>query len=186
MKKHFERAMRMLGAVAIAAALGATAHADVTDFAPGGFALTETAHIAAPRDKVYAALIEPSHWWSSAHSFSGKAANFTFDARAGGCWCETLPNGGSVDFMTVVYAAPGDTLRLKGAIGPFQAFAVDGVMTWTLKDSGQGTDLTLTYLIGGYMNGGFESISKVADGVLAAQVLRLQHFVETGSPDPKS
>ncbi|MGD0864958.1 MAG: SRPBCC domain-containing protein, partial [Rhizomicrobium sp.] len=143
MKKQFERAARRLGAVAFAAALGTTAQAAVTDIAPGGFALTETAHIAAPRHKVYAALIEPSHWWSSAHSFSGNAANFTFDARAGGCWCETLPNGGSVDFMTVVYAAPGDTLRLKGAIGPFQAFAVDGVMTWTLKDSGQGTDLTL-------------------------------------------
>jgi uncharacterized protein YndB with AHSA1/START domain len=180
MKTHF---VSMLSTLAFAAILGTTAQAAVTDSAPGGFALTETAHIAAPRDKVYAALIQPAHWWSSNHSFSGNAANFTLDARAGGCWCETLPNGGSAQHLTVVYVTPGETLRLRGALGPFQSFAVDGVMTWTLTDSSQGTGLTLTYLIGGYMKGGFDNIAKGADGVLAGQVNRLQHFVETGSPD---
>jgi uncharacterized protein YndB with AHSA1/START domain len=180
------RSGSMLGALAFAATLGTTAHAAVSDLAPGGFALAETVHIAAPRDKVYAALIEPARWWSSNHSFSGNAANFTLDARAGGCWCETLPNGGSAQHLIVVYVAPGETLRLRGAIGPFQSFAVESVMTWTLKDSGQGTDLTLTYLVGGYMKGGFENISKVADGVFAEQASRLQHFVETGSPDAHS
>jgi uncharacterized protein YndB with AHSA1/START domain len=183
MDRHPVKSTRIVGALAFAAMLGTTAHAAVTDSAPGGFALTETAHIAAPRDTVYAALIEPSHWWSSSHSFSGNAANFTLNARAGGCWCETLPNGGSAEHLIVVFAAPGETLRLRGALGPFQSFAVDGVMTWTLKDSGKGTDLTLTYLIGGYMKGGFDNIAKGADGVLAEQVSRLQHFVETGSPD---
>jgi len=180
------RSGSMLSALAFAATLGTTAHAAVSDLAPGGFALAETVHIAAPRDKVYAALIEPARWWSSNHSFSGNAANFTLDARAGGCWCETLPNGGSAQHLIVVYVAPGETLRLRGAIGPFQSFAVESVMTWTLKDSGQGTDLTLTYLVGGYMKGGFENISKVADGVFAEQASRLQHFVETGSPDAHS
>jgi uncharacterized protein YndB with AHSA1/START domain len=180
------RSGSMLGALAFAATLGTTAQAAVSDLAPGGFALAETVHIAAPRDKVYAALIEPARWWSSNHSFSGNAANFTLDARAGGCWCETLPNGGSAQHLIVVYVAPGETLRLRGAIGPFQSFAVESVMTWTLKDSGQGTDLTLTYLVGGYMKGGFENISKVADGVFAEQASRLQHFVETGSPDAHS
>ena len=183
---HFRQSSRTLAFLAISALLATTVQAAVTDSAPEGFALTETAHIAAPRDKVYAALIEPSHWWSSAHSFSGNAANLTFDARAGGCWCETLPGGGSAEHLIAVYVVPGKTLRLKGALGPFQSFAVDGVMTWTLKDSGQGTDLTLTYLIGGYMKGGFENISKAADGVLAEQVSRLQNFVETGSPDKHS
>lgn len=167
----------------LTAMLGSRAQAAVTDIAPGGFTLSETVHIAAARDKVYATLIQPPHWWSSSHSFSGDAANFTLDARAGGCWCEALPNGGSAQHLTVIYAAPGDTLRLKGALGPFQSFAVDGVMTWKLKDSGQGTDVTLTYAISGYMKGGFDAIAKGADGVLAEQAARLQHFVETGSPD---
>lgn len=103
--------------------------AAAVDVAAGGFTLRDSVEIAAPPDKVYAALIQPARWWSSAHSFSGDAANMTLDARAGGCWCETLPNGGSVLHMTVVFAAPGKTLRLRGALGPFQALAVDGVMT---------------------------------------------------------
>jgi uncharacterized protein YndB with AHSA1/START domain len=179
-----KRIVSMFGMLAFGGLLVPTAQAAVTDSAPGGFALAETAHIAASRDKVYAALIQPQRWWSSSHSFSGNAANFTLDARAGGCWCETLPNGGSAEHLTVVYVSPGDTLRLRGALGPFQSFAVDGVLTWTLKDSGQGTDVTVTYLLSGYMKGGFEGISKAADGVLGEQVNRLQHYIETGSPDP--
>jgi uncharacterized protein YndB with AHSA1/START domain len=160
--------------------------ATVTDMTPNAFEVTETAHIAATPDKVYAALIVPSQWWSSHHSFSGNAANFTFDARAGGCWCETLPNGGSAEHLVVVDAQPGKLFRLKGAMGPFQSFPVEGVMTWSLKDTTKGTDITFTYAISGYMKGGFEKIAPVADGVFAEQVVRLQHFVETGSPEPHS
>jgi uncharacterized protein YndB with AHSA1/START domain len=182
-----EGTMKHLLVLAGALALSATAaSAAVTDFAPNAFELTETAHIAAPRDKVYAALITPSRWWSSAHSFSGNAANFTFDARAGGCWCETLPNGGSAEHFVVVDAEPGQTLRLRGAMGPFQALPVESVMTWTLKDSGNGADITLVFAVSGYLKGGFEKISHVADAVFAEQVGRLQHFVETGSPETHS
>jgi hypothetical protein len=162
------------------------ANAAVTDMAPNAFELTETAHVAAAPDAVYAALITPGKWWSSKHSFSGNAANYTFDAHAGGCWCETLPNGGSAQHLVAIDVQPGTLLRLKGAIGPFQAFAVDGVMTWSLKAAGNGTDLTMSYIVSGYMKGGFEKIAPVADGVLAEQVYRLQHFVETGSPDTHS
>ena len=176
----------IVGGLALAASMAVSVQAAVTDLAPGGYEVTETAHIAAPPDKVYAALIVPSHWWSSKHSFSGDAANYTLDARAGGCWCETLPNGGSAQHLVVVNVQPGQMLRLRGAMGPFQAFAVDGVMTWTLKDAGNGTDLTMTYSIGGYMKGGFEQISKISDAVFAEQVGRLQHFVETGSADSHS
>ncbi len=95
MTGSFGRTVCLTSGLLCAAVIPTASHAAVSDSAPSGFALTETAHIAAARDKVYAALIEPGHWWSSAHSFSGNAANFTLDARAGGCWCETLPNGGS-------------------------------------------------------------------------------------------
>ena len=96
------------------------ASAEVVSVAGNGFELRETAHTAASSDKVYAALLLPSRWWNSAHTFSQSASNLTLDARAGGCWCETLPNGGSVEHMRVVYVSPGKTLRLRGALGPFQ------------------------------------------------------------------
>ena len=77
-------------------------HAAVTDMASNGFTLVQSAEIAAPPDKIYAALIQPSRWWSSDHTFSGNAANLSLDARAGGCFCETLPGGGSVQHLAVV------------------------------------------------------------------------------------
>src|SRR5271170_4227176 len=92
---------RRLGHFAAGIALACTViaadrtSAEVTDATPGGFTVSESAHIAAPSDKVYAALVTPQHWWSGKHTFSGNAANLTFDAKAGGCWCEAMPDGGS-------------------------------------------------------------------------------------------
>jgi len=169
--------------VALALLAVQPARADVVDTAPNGFEAVEKVHVAASPDQVYAALIQPAQWWSSQHTFSGNAANLTLDARAGGCWCETLPGGGSVQHLVVVFAAPGKMLRARGALGPFQGAGVDGAFTWTLAASGGGTDLTFDASIGGYMKGGFEGIAKAADGVLGEQVQRLKQFVETGSPD---
>jgi hypothetical protein len=58
---------------------------------------------------------------------------------------------------------------------------VDGNMTWSLKTSGDGTDLTQNYTNAGYTPGGFAGIEPVADGVFAEQLSRLKAYVETGS-----
>jgi len=149
------------------------AAAAVDGVGDSGFSVTETAHVTASPDQVYAALIVPSKWWDSAHTFSQNAANLTLDAKAGGCWCETLPGGGSVMHMTVAYVAPGKALRLRGALGPFQGMGVDGAMTVMLKLAGDGTDITMTYAMGGYAKGGFIDLAKAADGVLGEQLARL-------------
>jgi len=158
--------------------------ATVADVASSGFKVQVIAHIATPPDKVYSALIKPALWWSSEHTFSGNAANLTLDAKAGGCWCEKLAHGGSVMHLSVVYVDPGKVLRLRGALGPFQGNGVEGAMTWALKASGDGTDLSLVYAVGGYEKDGFEQWSKGVDGVLTDQVARLKRLIETGSPDP--
>jgi uncharacterized protein YndB with AHSA1/START domain len=170
-------------ALALALILCDRASADVTDVAPGKFTIVETVHIAAAGDRVYAALIAPQRWWSSEHTFSGSAANMSLDARAGGCWCETLPGGGSVLHMTVVYAVPGKGLHLRGSLGPFQTMAAEGAMVWSLAPKNDGTDVTMTYAVAGYLKDGFGNISHGADGVLAEQLARLKHTVETGSPE---
>ena len=102
-------------AVAMLAFDAAPAVADVVDVSPTGFQLSIAVHIAALPDRVYAALIQPAKWWNAQHTFSGSAANLTLDAKAGGCFCETLPNGGSVKHQEVVFAAPGQVLRMTGA-----------------------------------------------------------------------
>jgi uncharacterized protein YndB with AHSA1/START domain len=159
--------------------LACVAQGAVTDIAANGFTVEIDSHIAAPPGKVYATLIEPARWWSSDHTFSGDAKNLHVDAKAGGCWCETLPSGGSVLHLTVVDADPGKTLRLRGALGPFQGLGADGALTWKLKAAGDGTDLSVTYALGGYNKDGFAELSKLADSVLATQVGRLKALIET-------
>jgi uncharacterized protein YndB with AHSA1/START domain len=177
--------MKSIVSFFVSVLFASAAAADVIDVAPGGFEVKAVAHIAAPPEKVYDALIAPSHWWNSEHTYSNNAANLTFDARAGGCWCETLPNG-SVQHLVVVYADRPKVLRLKGALGPLQSLAVDGVFTWSLKPAADGTtDLAMDYRVGGYAKEGFADWSKAVDGVLSAQLARLKLYVETGSPEAK-
>jgi len=170
-------------AVLAAVAVGnAVALADVADTSPTGFQLKITAHIAAAHDKVYATIIQPAKWWSPAHTWSKSAANLSIDAKAGGCFCEKMPDGGSVEHLTVATAFPGKLLRLRGALGPFQGSGVDGAMTWSLEAAGNETNLTVTYDLGGHMTGGFGDWPKAADGMVSEQVARLKKFLETGSP----
>ena len=139
-------------------------------------------HIAAAPDKVYAALIQPSKWWNSDHTYSGSAANLTLEAKAGGCFCETLPSGGSVEHLSVATVIPGQQLRMRGALGPFQGHGMEGAMTWSLAAVGGQTDLTVTYDLGGHMTGGFGDWPKKADAMVTEQVMRLKKFIETGLP----
>jgi uncharacterized protein YndB with AHSA1/START domain len=159
------------------------AFAAVDDEAPNGFTISKTVTIAASSDRVYAAIIAPAHWWDSEHTYSHSAANLSLDPRAGGCWCETLPGGGSVQHLVVVSAIPGKLLRLRGALGPLQGMAVDGAMTFSLHASGNGTELTLGYAVGGYSKQGFGELATAVDSVLAEQTARLKRFVETSSPE---
>lgn len=169
------------GAVAVTTPLGVSAA--VEDEAANGFTVGETAAIAAPLDHVYEAVLTPAHWWSSEHTYSHDAANLTLDARAGGCWCETLPGGGSVQHLVVVNAIPGKLMRLRGALGPLQGMAVDGAMTFSLRPAGNATQLTLTYTVGGYSKQGFTELARAVDAVLGEQTARLKRFVETGSAE---
>jgi len=157
---------------------GVHAVAEVVGVAANGFEIRETAHVAAAPDKVYAAFLTPARWWSSKHTFSGSAANFVLDARAGGCWCEKLPRGGSVEILRVVYVLPGKTLRLRGGLGPFQELGVDGALTWSVKGAAEGSDISFTYTVGGFAKDGFDELSKAADQVLGEQLMSLKHLVD--------
>jgi len=164
-------------ALALAPTMGEWASAEVVTAAANGFEIHETAHTSASPEKVYAALLAPAQWWNPDHTFTGKAANLKLDARAGGCWCETLPDGGSVEHLRVVYVSPGKILRLRGALGPFQALAVDGVMTWSVKSVADGTDISFTYVVGGYAKDGLAGMANMTDKVLGEQIERLKKSV---------
>jgi uncharacterized protein YndB with AHSA1/START domain len=172
----------VLAVIILVAAVSGMASAEVKSVTASGFEVATTGTIAAPADRVYATLGEVGHWWDPSHTFSHDAANLSMELRVGGCFCERLKDGGSVQHLQVVYAAPGQGLRLRGALGPLQTEGVDGTLSWTLKPGEGGTNVTLSYVLGGYIRGGVEQWAPRVDRVLDEQLQRLKSFVEGKSP----
>lgn len=138
-----------------------------------GFVTTNSAVIAAPPAEIWAALIAPARYWNPEHSYSGVAANFSLEARAGGCFCEALENGGSIEHMRVVLVQPGQALRLVGGLGPLQSEGAAGALTWRLEPAPGGTRLTQTYVVGGNMRFDRAATAPIVDRVLREQLTRL-------------
>lgn len=75
-------------------------------------------------------------------------------------------------------------LRLSGGLGPLGLMGVNGNLTWEFESSGESgeeTVLTWTYAVGGYLDGGLDSLAPAVDGVLREQLISLKHFVESGA-----
>ena len=174
--------MRIIGLAALAAALLAGgARADVVEATPTGFQVKETAEIAAPAAKVWAALGRVGSWWSSQHSWSKDARNLTLELKAGGCWCEAnLPGGGTAHHMIVLMVMPPKLAVFDGALGPLMTSGASGRLVWSLAEKDGTTTLTQTYFVGGYYPGGLDKLAGPVDGVLTEQLGRLKRYVETG------
>lgn len=165
--------------VAAALLAGWPAAGEVMKSEPGGFVSTHKLVIAAPPGAVWDAISRPSLWWSKDHTYSGDSANLSIDPRPGGCWCEKLAYG-AIEHARVIHADRGRLLRLDGAFGPLQSGAVTGTLTFALKPEGQGTAVTVTYVVGGYHPAGLAGFAQAVDGVLAAQMPALKRAAEQG------
>jgi hypothetical protein len=108
------------------------------------------------------------------------------EPRQGGCFCESLPSGGTVEHLSVVYTDPGKALRLTGGLGPLQATAATGALTWEMSGTEDGTTITVAYAVGGYVPGGIDSWSAGVDRVVGEQLERLARFIDTGNPEAPS
>lgn len=162
-----------------------TSEAAVVDSSASGFTLKFEAVAEVEPMKCYRGLVQSvGQWWSASHTFSGDAANLYIEDRAGGCFCERLPDSGSVQHLRVVRASPGNVLRLQGGLGPLQELAVTGSMTWQFAAEGKGTRVMLTYAVGGYRPGGLAMFAPPVNQVLAEQLGRFVRFMNTGSPEP--
>ena len=154
-------------------AAGSPAAAEVKPSGPSSFDLEWRAVVPASPDQVYAQLGRIGEWWDVAHSYSGKAENLSLELRAGSCFCERTDDGGSIEHMRVVYAAPGSAIRMQGGLGPLQQEAVTGTFAWTLKQVAGGTEITQSYVVGGYVRGGADRFAPAVDQVLGGQFRRL-------------
>ena len=175
---HISR-LKALTAMLIASIIATEANGEVLDAAPGGFTISYQTEISAARIDVYnAAVNNVGDWWSDDHTYTGNAGNMYIEAKTQGCFCEKLGVDGGVVHLVVTFVNPGEMLRLTGGLGPLGLMGVNGNMTWEFTDSEEGTIVTLNYALGGYMDGGLDSIAEAVDGVLVEQMTSLKAFIE--------
>jgi hypothetical protein len=168
-------AMATLGSVT-------AANAEVTNIADNGFTVQHQRVISGDNEAVWKAMIAPSLYWNSDHSWTGDAENFYLVPQAGGCFCELIrttsadnikSSDGSVQHMRVIYAHNNKMLRMSGALGPLQGEAVTGTLTMLLQPQGDTTVVRFTYKVGGYMEFPLDEMAPAVDGVIGEQLARL-------------
>jgi hypothetical protein len=181
--------MRMVLA-AIALLLWPTAAlADVRELERDGFVLVLESTVPVAQDRAFAAMTRPADWWDSDHSWSGSAANFTFEPRAGGCWCEALRDGGSLEHGRIVTYDPGRGLIVMNSLlGPLMETGMAGRLIWRVEPADQAGRSVIRWLyrvnIPSSRNPAQDAVFAAAvDQVLAQQLARLTAFV-SGAPIP--
>lgn len=162
------------------AGLPAAAAAEVATQTDTAFVVVHKLTVAAPPARIWAMIGQPARWWSSAHSWSGNAANMSMALRPGGCFCETLPGRGGVEHMRVIHADRNGLVRLSGALGPLQAGAATGTLSITFKAaaSGGGSELELRYVVSGHTGFPVAAIAPAVDGVIGQQARGLKAAAE--------
>lgn len=167
-------------AAAVLLSLGAAgAAAEVVSSSDQGFVSRHQLELPAAPARVWQALTaEIGDWWDPAHSYSGDGTALTLEPRAGGCFCERLADGGTVEHLRVVFAAPDRTLRLTGGLGPLQALGATGAMTFQLTPlNGGATRLDYTYAVHGYAAEGLAALAEPVDRVQLGQLRRLADWL---------
>lgn len=156
------------------------AAAEVKQADDAGFESVHDVTVAKDAAAVWEALRAPARWWNKDHTYTGDSANLWLDAQAGGCFCEKLPEKGSIEHLNVVYAQPGKQLRLVGGLGPLQSEPAMGVMTWTLKPGKDGLVIGMSYVVHGRvrMEGGMKALAPVVDRVLGEQMAGLKAHLD--------
>lgn len=175
----------------------APAQAEVLQSSEAGFVVREVVEVPADNWATWAALIAPAKWWSSDHTWSGKAENLYIDSQATGCFCELMPvpagapdgtRRGSVEHMHIIQSVPGKILRMKGALGPLQSEAAEAVLTVTLKTTPKGTRILWEYVVGGFMRQKPDVMTKAVDGMMSAQIASLGKLlgaIDDAKPEAK-
>ena len=178
------RGVGMRKIVLLALLASAPAQAEIKSSTPAGFEVERKTFVLATPEAVYAQIGRIGEWWNPAHSYSGKAANLRLDLRAGGCFCESIGPGASVEHMRVIYADPKVGIRLSGGLGPLQKEAVTGTLSWSFKELGSGTEVTQNYIVSGYARGGLQGLAAPVDKVLSEQFDRMVEKLSETRPKP--
>lgn len=165
--------MRFLLAASLALVLAgapSAVRAAVVDATPGGFTVENSRVVPVDAAQAYRALVDQvDAWWPKDHSWWGKHAKFSIDARAGGCFCE-IGAERQARHMEVVFVDPPNLLRMTGGLGPLQGMGLGGVLEFRFAPAEGGTQITMWYRAGGYAPEDLSTLAPVVDRVQALQL----------------
>ena len=170
--------------VLVLTSVSGLAQGAVTEVREDSFTIETTVLVDAKPRSTYRDLTRVAHWWDPAHTWSGAARNMRLEARGGGCFCETLAEGGSVQHGQVIFDQPGKLLRLQAALGPLQTMAVTGVLSFALAPDGPGTRVTMTYRVSGALTMESAKLAPLVDQVMGIQLNRFKEFASGRPPGP--
>ncbi|MEQ1547889.1 MAG: SRPBCC domain-containing protein [Chakrabartia sp.] len=162
----------------VLATLSTPVMAEVKSVTAIGFEVTKKVTVKVQPQRAYAGLGQVSKWWNPAHTYSGDAKNLSLTLKAGGCFCEKIPaKKASIEHGRIIFAQPGKTLRFQGGLGPIQPEGAIGTMTWTIKAVPDGTEITQSYVVGGYIRAGADVYAPLVDRVMNEQLERLAAYL---------
>ena len=160
--------------------LSTPAAAEVVSSAPHGFEVRNSVNLVIPVAQAYAAFGRLNGWWSDDHTYSGKAANMRLSLQPGGCFCETIPEGGGVEHMRVSVVQPNERIVMTGSLGPLLYEGVSGAMDVKFERIAGGSRVTMTYRAAGFANGNGDKLAAPVDSVLADQMKRFRTYAARG------
>lgn len=160
----------------------APALSEVQHAAPDGFTLSNARVVPVAPEVAFRALVEDvGRWWPAGHTWWGDASKLSIQPRAGGCFCE-IDGERQAWHMTVAFVDPPRLLRMTGGLGPLQGMGLNGALEWRFAAEGDGTRITLHYVVGGYSAGDLSAFAPTVDSVQAQQLGGLATHL--GATDP--
>jgi hypothetical protein len=148
-----------------------------------GLEVQQVVNLVIPQPQAFSAFGQVGKWWNKEHTYSGDSSRMSLQLRAGGCWCESLDNGGGIEHMRVAFIQPGERVVLTGSLGPLLYEATTAVMDVKFERIASGSRITMSYKAAGFAKGGAAAMAPLIDGVLADQMKRFRAYA-AGAPKP--
>lgn len=112
-------------------------------------------------------------WWNPDHSWGGDPAKLSIRLEPGGCFCETLPDGGHAEHLRLLFFKPGERVVFDGTLGPLLTMPVSGRMIWDIEEKESGSRISFAYYVTGHPSAGLKDIAPAVDFVIGEQLGRL-------------
>src|SRR5687768_5325987 len=160
--------------------VAAPAGAEVVSAGPNGFEVSNSVNLVIPVNQAYAAFARLGAWWGDSHTYSGKAANMRLSLQPGGCFCETIPDGGGVEHLRVAVVQPNERIVMTGSLGPLLYEGTAGVMDVKFERIAGGSRVTMNYRAAGFAKGNGDKLAAPVDAVLAEQMKRFRTYAAKG------